>query len=165
MSAGRDVVLVVAAGLRAGVASTGGTATVAAAKAIFVAAVVVVRRRHWGDGIVALPGASFKLHEVHSLSCCVEGLVANFLLKILIGLAPLELYLQFALELAGVVPLLRHDEGGGDSLGSCTPSPADAVDEIVRSIGQVVVDDVGDVLHVDAASGYVGCDEEAMPSV
>src|SRR5260370_391274 len=131
-------------------------ATVAAAKAIPVAAVVVVRRRHRGDGIVALPRASFKLQEVHPWSCYVEGLVADFLLKVLIGLAPLELYLQFALELAGVVLFLRHDEGGGDSLGSGTSRPADAVDEVVGGVGQVVVDDVGDVLHVDAASGYVG---------
>jgi len=43
--------------------------------------------------------------------------------------------------------------------------PADAVDEVVRGVGQVVVDDVGDVLHIDAAGGYVGRDENAVLAV
>src|SRR6202021_321205 len=119
-------------------------------------------RRHRTDGIVALPRAGFKLHEVLSLSCCVEGCIADFLLKVLIGLAPLKLYLQFALELAGIVTLLWHDKGGCDALLASAAGAADAVDEVVRGIGQVVVDDVRDVVDVDAACGYVGGDEDAV---
>src|SRR5207237_8970117 len=122
---------VAAGSTAAGVASTGkAAATVAAAKAILVATVIGVWRGHRRDGIVALPGTSLKLHKVLSLSCCVEGLVANFLLEVLIGLAPLELYLQFALKLAGVVLFLRHDEGRGDTFRASTSRPADAVDEV-----------------------------------
>src|SRR5882757_6548054 len=115
-AAGTAIGTALAAGpTAAGVASTGeAAATVAAAKAVLVAAIVGVWRRHRGDGIVALPRASLKLHDIHPWSCYVEGLVANFLLKVLIGLTPLELYLEFAFELAGVVLLLGHDEGGGD---------------------------------------------------
>src|SRR6185312_6443943 len=45
-------------------------------------------RRH---RIVAAPGAGFELQQILPLSGCVNGLIAQFLLKILIGLAPLEL--------------------------------------------------------------------------
>src|SRR4051794_18451639 len=107
------------------------SSTVAGARPVPIAAVVIVRRRHRGDRVVALPRASFKLQEVHPWSCYIEGLVAQFLLKVLIGLAPLKLYLQFALELAGVVLFLRHNEGGGDTLCARASSPADAVDEVV----------------------------------
>src|ERR1700760_1415450 len=52
-----------------GVASAGeAAATVAAAKAVLVTAIVGVWRRHWGDGVVALPRASLKLHDVHPRS-------------------------------------------------------------------------------------------------
>ena len=95
----------------------------------------------------------------------VDRLVAEFLLKVLIGFAPLELYLQFALELAGVGLLLRHHEGGGDALRACTAGAADAVDEVVRGVGQIVVDDVSDVLDVDAARGNVGGDQHAVLAV
>src|ERR1700722_14441379 len=123
------------------------SATVAAAEAALVAPVVCVRRRHRGDGIVALPGTSFKLQDVHPRSSYVEGLVANYLLEVRIGLAPLELYFELALELPGVVLFLRHDEGSGYAFRSGAASTADAVDEVVRGVGQVVVDDVSDVLH------------------
>src|ERR1700744_506296 len=75
------------------VASTVKAPAIAAAEATLVAAIVGVWRRHRRDRIVTLPGASFQLQEVHPRSCYVHGLVANFLLKVLIGLAPLELYL------------------------------------------------------------------------
>ena len=95
----------------------------------------------------------------------VDGLVALFLFEVLVGLAPVELDLELALELAGVGALLRHDKGGGDALGAGAAGAADAVDEVVRGIGHVVVDDVRDVGDVDAAGGDVGGDQDAVLAV
>ena len=61
--------------------------------------------------------------------------------------------------------LLRHHKGRGHALGSCAAGTADAVDEVVAGIGQVVVDDVRDVGDVDAASGDVGGDQDAVLAV
>src|SRR5260370_12346043 len=72
-AAGAAVGTAIAAGSTATRVAAAGeaAATVAAAKAIPVAAVVVVRRRHRGDGIGALPRARFKLQEGHPWSCYV----------------------------------------------------------------------------------------------
>src|ERR1700677_1436485 len=148
------------------VASTGETATtIATTEAVFVAGVVGVRRSHRADGIVTLPGTRLKLHQILSLSCCVKGLVPNFLLKVLIGLAPLELYLQFAFEFTGVVLLLRHDERRRDTLRACASRPANAMNEVVRCVRQVVVDDVRNVLNIDAARRNVGGNQDAVLTV
>jgi len=92
----------------------------------------------------------------------IDGLVALLFLKVLVGLQPLEGDLQLALQLAGVGALLGHDEGGGYAGCARAASATDAVDEVLGSIGHVVVDDVRDVLDVDAAGGDVGRDQYAM---
>ena len=42
---------------------------------------------------------------------------------------------------------------------------ANAMDEVFGDFGQVVVDDVGDVLHVNSARGDVGGDQDAITSL
>ncbi len=51
-------------------------------------------------------------------------------------------------------------EADGDSAVSCAACAADAVDVVLGIVGEVVVDDVGDVVYVDAASGDVGGDHD-----
>src|SRR5271163_2880566 len=52
--------------------------------------------------------------------------------------------------------LLAREHGGSHALAAVAAGAAYAVNEILRDVRQVVVDDVGDVLHVDAAGGDVG---------
>ena len=50
-------------------------------------------------------------------------------------------------------------EGDRGPFRPCPAGPADAVDVILRILGQVVVDHVGDALDVQPAGGHVGRDE------
>ena len=54
---------------------------------------------------------------------------------------------------------------GGEAQFTGASGASDAVDEVLRDLGQVVVDDVGDVLHVNAAGGQVGRDQNAVASL
>ena len=91
----------------------------------------------------------------------VDRRVALFLGQVLVSAEPLKLDLQLLLELLGVALFERRYERGGDALGASTASAADAVDEVVRGVGQVVVDDVRDVGDVDPAGGDIGGDQDA----
>jgi hypothetical protein len=62
-------------------------------------------------------------------------------------------------EAADVVSLLGEDEGHAVAVASCTAGASDAVDVVVVGLGRVEVDDVGDVVDVEAAGGDVGGDE------
>jgi hypothetical protein len=116
-------------------------------------------------GIVA-PGAGLQCEQVVDAGGLddgeIDGLVALLALEVLISLAPIELDVQLAFELAGLVALLRHDEGGGDALGSGSTCASDAVDEVFTCVRQIVVDDVRDVGDVDAAGGDVSGHEHAV---
>ena len=69
---------------------------------------------------------------------------------------------ELALELEEFRALFAQEERGGNAAFSGAPSAADAMDEVFGNIGKIVVDDVRDVLHVDAASGDVGGDQDAI---
>ena len=56
--------------------------------------------------------------------------------------------------------LARLDQGDRDALAAGPADPADAVDVGVRRRRHVVVDDVGEVVDVEAAGGDVGGDEQ-----
>ena len=92
----------------------------------------------------------------------IQGLVALLFLKVLIGLAPEKLDLQHKLELARIRPLLWHHEGRRHACRSRPPRAPDAVHEVLRCVGQVVVHHVCDVLHVDAPRRHVSGYQHAM---
>ena len=56
---------------------------------------------------------------------------------------------------------VRRAEGNGDAVRAGARGAADAVDVLLRHVRQVEVDDVGDVVDVDAARGDFGGDENA----
>ena len=58
--------------------------------------------------------------------------------------------------------LVSGEEGGGDSAFSRPSGASGAMDKALRIGGHVVVDDVGDVLHVDAARSHVGGHQDAV---
>src|SRR6185312_13395020 len=156
------------------VAGTGATAKartlsgVRASVSCAGAALGVVRRglvsvRRFGGGAVGvLPGTSLHLPELRAVVVLeVDRLVALFLGEVLVGDQPLDLDLQLAFQLAGVTLFERRDERGGNTFRTRAASAADAVDEVVGAIGQVIVDDMRNVSDVDAAGSNVGRDENA----
>jgi hypothetical protein len=48
---------------------------------------------------------------------------------------------------------------------ACAPGASDSMNEVFRYLGQVVVDYVGDVLHVNSAGGDIGRYQDAITSL
>ena len=69
---------------------------------------------------------------------------------------------ELALELEEIGALFAKEKGGGDAALSGAACAADAMDEVFGDVGEIIVDDVGDVLHVDATGCDVGGDEYAI---
>jgi hypothetical protein len=46
--------------------------------------------------------------------------------------------------------LLFHEEGRGDSLLACATGTTDPVNEVFCDIGQIIIDDVRDILDVNS---------------
>ena len=55
-------------------------------------------------------------------------------------------------------------ERNGDAFGSGSSGAANAVDVALRLVGNVVVDDVADVIDIDATGSNVGGDQDARLS-
>src|SRR5262249_26639663 len=58
--------------------------------------------------------------------------------------------------------LLLDIKRGGQAGFTCATGAADSMDEVFGFLREVVVDDVRDVVHVDATSGDVGGYEDAI---
>jgi len=69
---------------------------------------------------------------------------------------------ELALELKEIGALFPQEKSGSDAAFTGAACAADAMDEVFRHVGKIIVDDVGDVLNVDAASGDVGGHEHAI---
>ncbi len=85
------------------------------------------------------------------------------------GLGPVAMELQAfhadaegAFELEELGALVFNEERGSDAEFAGAAGAANAVDEVFGDFGQIVVDDVGDVLDVDAARSEVGGHEDAV---
>src|SRR5579863_2439975 len=72
---------------------------------------------------------------------------------------------ELALEQHQVRPLLSAEQRGSNSFGAGAPRASHAVDEILRIIRQIVIDDVRDVLHVNAARGHIGGHQDAIAAL
>jgi len=69
---------------------------------------------------------------------------------------------ELAFQLEKFRALFAQEERGGNAAFTGAAGAADAMDEVFGDIGKIVIDDVGDVLNVDAASGDVGGDQDAI---
>ena len=78
-----------------------------------------------------------------------------------VGAEALHFEAEGALEVEDFGALVAGEEGGGNAVLPCSAGAADSVDEIFGDFWEIVVDDVGDVLDVDAAGGQVGGDQDA----
>jgi len=75
-----------------------------------------------------------------------------------------DLDAELALQLEEIGALFPQEERGGYAAFTGAAGAADAMDEVFSDIGKVVIDNVGDVLDVNAASGDVGGNEHAILS-
>src|SRR6267142_421312 len=76
---------------------------------------------------------------------------------------PLDLDAQRTLELEEFRSLLLHVEGRSHAVAAVAAGAADAVDEVLRHFGQIVIDDVRDVLHVNPPRSQVRRHQHAEP--
>ena len=70
-----------------------------------------------------------------------------------------------ALDLAQIVALFRSGECGSDSSCGSAAGAAHAMHKILGNFGQIEVDYVCDVGHVEAARGDIRGDEHAVPTL
>src|SRR5579859_7811941 len=73
-----------------------------------------------------------------------------------------DLDAQLALELKELRALFPKEKRGGGAALTGAAGAADTMDKVFGDVGQIVVDDVRDVLDVDAASGNVSGHEHAI---
>ena len=69
---------------------------------------------------------------------------------------------ELAFELKEVRALFSQEQRGGNAAFTGAAGAADAMDEVFGDVGQVVVDEVRDVLDVNAESGDMGGDKDAI---
>jgi hypothetical protein len=82
-----------------------------------------------------------------------------------IGAEAVNLQAQRALELENVGALVAGEESGRYAVLTCAAGAANAMDEIFGELREIVVDDVSDVVDVDAARGDVGGDENVIATL
>ena len=68
---------------------------------------------------------------------------------------PLDANSQRALQLKQFGALFASEKCGCNTVFPCTAGASNPVDEVFRHVRQVIIDDVGDFLDVDAARGKV----------
>src|SRR6266850_3792829 len=68
---------------------------------------------------------------------------------------PLDLDAQRTLELEEFRSLLLHIECRSHAVAAVASGAADAMDEVFRHFGQIVIDDVRDILHVNSARSKI----------
>ena len=78
-----------------------------------------------------------------------------------IGVETLDANAKRPLQLEQFGALFAGEESGGNSVSAGAASSTDAVDEILRHVRQVVVDDVDDVLDVNPARSEIGRHQDA----
>ena len=75
-----------------------------------------------------------------------------------------DLDAELPLKLKEVRALFPQEKRGSDTAFAGAAGATDAMDEVFGDVGKVVIDDMRDVLDVDAASGYVCGHEDAILS-
>lgn len=78
---------------------------------------------------------------------------------------PLHLDAECALELKEVGALLFYEERGSDAVAAIASRAPNAVDEVFCDFGQVIIDDVRDVLDVNPARSQIRRNQYAEPAL
>src|SRR5690606_15736398 len=136
-------------------ATAGGLASAAACWTRTTPGVAAAAAAGAGARSTAATTRSAKTDLVGSQGLRLKGTVVETLEFELGNLLPDE-----ALDVAEVVEIFRRDKGEGVADGLCPAGAADAVHVVLGLLRHVVVDDVGDARHVDAAGGDVGGDHD-----
>ena len=76
-----------------------------------------------------------------------------------------EARIQLAFDLRDSGALRRRGEGGSRSASACPAGAANPVNEVFRYLRKIVIHDVSDPLHVDAARGDVGGHQDPIISL
>src|ERR1700721_1789750 len=116
-------------------------------------------RPRWGDIVVVVDGNAVLVCG-NAIRC--DGDAILFGRGLATGGDSFNLDAQLALELKEIRALFPQKECGSNAAFSGAACAADAMDEIFGDVGKIIVDDVGDVLDVNAASGDVGGDKDAI---
>ena len=82
-----------------------------------------------------------------------------------IGLHAFDSQFEGAFDVAQFDGFGTADQRGSDALGAGASGTSDAVNEVFRHLGQVVVDDVSDVVHVQATGGDVGGNQNLRSAI
>src|ERR1700722_5163763 len=82
-------------------------------------------------------------------------------LQAVIGAHLLDANTKGALQLEKLRALIGCDQSRGYTAPAGATGAADSVDEVFRELGQIVVNDVRNILNVDPARGDVGCNQNA----
>src|SRR5580700_8605566 len=77
----------------------------------------------------------------------------------IVGEQALHLDAELAFHMENFRALFAREHGGSDAFAAVASGAADAVNKILGDVGQIVVDDVRDVLHMNAARCDVRGDE------
>ena len=75
-----------------------------------------------------------------------------------------DLDAELAFQLEEFRALFSQKERGGYTAFTGAAGAANAMNEVFGNVGKIIVDDVGDILNVDAASRDVGGNEHAILS-
>src|SRR5208282_5546826 len=114
-----------------------------------------------GRGFSAVDGA-----DVHRAMALERWRSCRSSIRIFPGIAalshPLHSDPQRALQLKQVGMLFSCEEGRGHSAFTRPSGASSAMDKALGIGGHIVIDDVGDVLHVDATRSQVGGDQDAV---
>jgi len=97
-------------------------------------------------------GSTFRIH----------GNAILFGSGLAVGRHSFNLDAELAFELKEIGALFPQEKSGSDAAFPGAACAADAMDEVFGDVGKIIVDDVGDVLNVDAASGDVGGHEDSI---
>src|SRR5262249_28775425 len=77
----------------------------------------------------------------------------------------LHLQTERPLHLKNLPPLVARNQCGGHAFLARAPRTADAMNKVLCNLRQIVVDDVHDVLHMDAARCHVRSDQDLIASL
>ena len=76
-----------------------------------------------------------------------------------------DLFLEKLFDIAEKLKLIDADEGDCLSFAAGAPRTADSVDVVFGDVGEFEVDDVGELVDIEAAGGDVGGDEDSDESI
>ena len=91
----------------------------------------------------------------------MRGRLPVFSFRKIRRLHPLHLDAQRAFEREQFTSLVNSEESRSKALRAHSPGSSHAMDEVLGDVRQIVVDDLGYIVHVNSARGQIGRHEDA----